>query len=194
MPPENAVRFRVDPQMRRRLDRLRTRESRQRLGLGAPPGPERPSTTSSPTRSPTTRPGPRARQPRRPSPSTRGSPTRTNRRSLGGRPASSTRAGALYSKARRWPTFPRATSCPARPSSSPTDGAIPGPRPSPTSSAEAPPRSWSPIPAGRAGKTGRYLDRGRQGLPAGHNGPLSRSGPGGSPAGPERQRRSRGAA
>ena len=27
MPPENAVRFRVDPQMRRRLDRLRTEKA-----------------------------------------------------------------------------------------------------------------------------------------------------------------------
>ena len=36
---------------------------------------------------------------------------------------------------------------------------------------------------------GGSLDRGRQGNPAGHNNPLSRSGPGWSPAGAERQRR-----
>ena len=82
-------------------------------------------------------------------------PTRTNRRSRGGRPASSTRAGAPCSKARRWPTCPRATSCAARRSSSPTDAATPGPRPSRPSSAEATPRSWSPIPADRAGETAR---------------------------------------
>ena len=101
--------------------------------------------------------GPRLgeRPPRRPSPPTSWPPTRTNRRSRGGRPASSTRAGAPCSKARRWPTCPRATSCAARRSSSPTDGATPGPRPSRPSSAEATPRSWSPIPAGRAGETAR---------------------------------------
>ena len=76
--------------------------------------------TSSPTRS-STRPRPPSRPPRHPRPSTSGSPTRTNRRSRGGRPASSTRAGAPCSKARTWPTFPQATSCAARRSSSPTD-------------------------------------------------------------------------
>ena len=56
----------------------------------------RPSTTSSPTVSPTT--------PWHPTP-------RGNRRSRGGRPASSTRAGAPCSKASGWSTSPRATSC-----------------------------------------------------------------------------------
>ena len=68
----------------------------------------------------------------------------------GGRPASSTRAGARCSKARRWPTFPRATSCAVRRSASLTDGATPGPRPSPTSSADATSRSWSRQAASRA--------------------------------------------
>ena len=54
-------------------------------------------------------------------------PTRRHRRSRGGRPASSTRGcGARCSTARRWPRSPRATSCAARRSSSPTDGATPG--------------------------------------------------------------------
>ena len=35
-----------------------------------------------------------------------------------------------------------------------------------------------------AGEAAENLDRGRQGVPAGHNGPLSRSGTGGSPRGP----------
>ena len=93
-------------------------------------------------------------------------------------------AGAPCSRASGWPHSPRATNYAARRSSSPTDGATPGPRPSRTLSAEATPRSWSPIPAGRAGEAAENLDRGRQGVPAGHNGPLSRSGTGGSPRGP----------
>ena len=90
------------------------------------------------------------RRPRPPPPWTQ---TRRHRRSRGGRPASSTRGcGARCSTARRWPRSPRATSCAARQSASPTDGAIPGPRPSRRSSADTTPRSWSRHAAGRAGE------------------------------------------
>ena len=160
MPPENAVRFRVDPQMRRQLDRLRREKSRQRLGLGAPPGQKSPERRV-PRRG--ARRGPDPRAARRASRASRraGPRPETSRRSRDGHPASSTRVGAPCSKARRWPPCPRATSCAARRSSSPTAAATPGPRPSPTSSAEQPPRSWSPIPAGRAGEAARRESRPR---------------------------------
>ena len=90
----------------------------------------RPSKTSSPTVSPTTPRHP-SRPPRRPSPSTSWPQTRTNRRSRDGRPASSTRGGALYSKARRWPTSTRATSCAARRVARLYRGGAVGPPPGP---------------------------------------------------------------
>ena len=103
-------------------------------------------------------------------------------------PASSTRGcGARRSTARRWPLSPRATSCAARQSASPTDGATPGPRPSRMSSADTTPRSWSRQAAGRAGEaTEESLDRGRAGHPAGHNCHPSRSGRPCHPVGAQR--------
>ena len=121
-------------------------------------------------------------------------PTRRHRRSRGGRPASSTRGcGARCSTARRRPPSPRATSCAARnPRHRPTGRHLDHDRPGcrqPTRHRDC---GHDKRPAEPVRPRRESLDRGRQGVPAGHNGPLSRSGPGGSPNRPERQRRGRG--
>ena len=89
----------------------------------------RASNRSSPTLKPTT-PRNLARQSRRPRPTMPWNQTRGNRPSRVGSPDSSTVAGAPCSRASELPNSPTATSCAERRSSSPTEGATPGPRPS----------------------------------------------------------------
>ena len=166
MPPETAIRFRVD-----HTNAARARQTpRRRKPSTSPRGCADVVHQALQRRIPRlgerrrlgTRPARRADRARRQL-GTRPAETAGRR---DGRPASSTRAGAPCSKASRWPTCPRAISCAARRSSSPTDGATPGPRPSRTSSVEPTRRSWSPIPAGRAAgeatRTGRSVSGGRR--------------------------------